>query len=250
MDVTERATAQGYTFPEGWIVEATTEPDIDTRPTDYDCYDEADIAAWKRDEWWYVCLLVRVLDEDGREWGYDILGGCEKGSMPGHDHWIDPLKDRDDLLPEMITEACFAAIKEAEDCCSTWPTGKRKRTGAWVIGHNLAGYLPEADTQAFETWAGAWEGFEIMVREYASNDDAEGYEYLAATAVPEDYPDYETNGYGDDEPCMAGAVASVLKDSIPTEDEGYAFISEDHQGRRISFWLQWSPDREPDDNDA
>lgn len=65
MDVTTRATAQGYTFPSGWAVEANTEPDTDARPSDYDCYDSADIAAWHCGAWEFVSLVVRVVDRDG-----------------------------------------------------------------------------------------------------------------------------------------------------------------------------------------
>lgn len=43
--------------------------------------------------------------------------------------------------------------------------------GAWVVGHNLAGYLPESDTVAYEEWSDAVEQFEAMACEYADDDD-------------------------------------------------------------------------------
>lgn len=252
MDVTERAAAQGYTFGNGWTVEALTEPDLDGRPTDYDCYESPDIEAWNRDEWRFVCLVVRVLDDDGREWGRDVLGACEQGLLSSSDTPIDPLGDDDGYLPDLITNACLAAVTEAERFCVTWPAGKP--SGAWVTGHNIAGYLPEADTHAVQTWQDARDAFVATVQEYSSDNDEAAYQLLSETADPADYPDYESNGYGDDEPAMRATVDAILQDDGPDtpafRGKDFGMVVEDNDGRLISFWLQWSTDRTPGDDDA
>ena len=45
---------------EGFDLTATLEQDTDTKPTDYECYDEADIQRWRDDEWFYVGVVVSV----------------------------------------------------------------------------------------------------------------------------------------------------------------------------------------------
>lgn len=134
----------------------------------------------------------------------------------------------------------------------TVPNGKP--SGAWVIGHNIAGYLPEADTHAFQTWQEARDSFVVMVQEYADENDESAYQRLSETADISDYPDYEANGYGDDEPMMRATVDSILTDDGPDfpdlQGKDYGITVDDNGGRTISFWLQWSPDREPGDDDT
>lgn len=45
---------------EGFDLTATLEQDHDTKPTDYECYDEADIQRWRNDDWLYVGVVVSV----------------------------------------------------------------------------------------------------------------------------------------------------------------------------------------------
>lgn len=120
--------------------------------------------------------------------------------------------------------------------------------GAWVTGHNLAGYLPEADTYAFKDWEDARQSLVDDMTEYADSNDEAAAAVLAATAIPSDYPDYESTGYGDDEPCMRAEVDAVLKDDAARDDKDFTAHVVDSDGHLIAFWLQWSDDREPDED--
>lgn len=112
--------------------------------------------------------------------------------------------------------------------------------GAWVIGHNLAGYLPESDTHAFADYGEARAAFADMAREYADEND-EANDAMAA----EDWSDED---YGS----MRATVDSILADHDHLGAEGpdggrqCGMIVGDSDDRRISFWLSWSDDREPE----
>jgi len=63
---------------EGFDLTATLEQDHDTKPTDYECYDEADIQRWRNDDWLYVGVVVSVSlngvelsDHAASLWGVD-----------------------------------------------------------------------------------------------------------------------------------------------------------------------------------
>ena len=127
VDVTTRATDGGWQLPEFWTVAAEISPDYDTRPTDFDCYTPAQVAAWERDEWQFVVVSVFVEDADGREWGRDVLGGVEYGSfvltdeqdnVTGADD-VDPLADKPGEYSvirehDMIGEALRDAVRQLE----------------------------------------------------------------------------------------------------------------------------------------
>ena len=131
--------------------------------------------------------------------------------------------------------------------------------GAWVIGHNLAGYLPEADTYAFEPRDDAAEALADDMREYASTDDEHAWCLLPSNPAEAERQGYSVNGagaaaridYGDDTPSMRAHVEAVLRDDGPDTpavvNGDWGAIVEDGSGRRISFWLMWSDDRDPDE---
>jgi len=112
--------------------------------------------------------------------------------------------------------------------------------GAWVIGHNLAGYLPESDTYAFQNYSEAESAFRDMCREYADADDA-----LNDMLADEFWSD-------DDYGTMRAIVDSILADGDhvgfpgPNGNPHCGMIVVDSDDRRISFWLVWSDDRDPD----
>jgi len=63
---------------QGFDLTATLEQDHDTKPTDYECYDEADIQRWRNDDWFYVGVVVSVSlngvelsDHAASLWGVD-----------------------------------------------------------------------------------------------------------------------------------------------------------------------------------
>jgi hypothetical protein len=110
--------------------------------------------------------------------------------------------------------------------------------GAYVIGHNIAGYLPEADTYAVADWATAWETFVYEAQAYADQDDEQ--EAAARTAEADDY---------DGEPSMLATVNAMLADDDARESTGRLIYVDDNQGRTIAFWIQWSDDAEPETDD-
>jgi len=58
---------------------ARIEYDYHSRPDDFECYDEADIARWQREEWCF-CGLVISAERDGWSQDYvDSLWGIELG---------------------------------------------------------------------------------------------------------------------------------------------------------------------------
>ena len=72
---------------EGFDFVARLERDYDTNPTDFDCYDEADIQRWKNDEWFYGGLVlsvsrngVELSDHAASMWGID----CNFGDNNDH----------------------------------------------------------------------------------------------------------------------------------------------------------------------
>lgn len=127
-DVTDRAVSGGWTLPDGWTVTADISPDHDTNPSaDYDCYTSQDISAWRNDDWLFVVIGVFVQDDNGRDWGRSIMGGCEHGwitSTDEHDNvtggtYVDALADPPgEYSPireyDMIAEALRDASAELE----------------------------------------------------------------------------------------------------------------------------------------
>lgn len=107
--------------------------------------------------------------------------------------------------------------------------------GAWVVGHNLAGYLPESDTYAYETWADAVVGLKADARDYADADDDRN-------DAMEDV-DWTDEDYGS----MHSTVDSILADDGPAEGEPYQMMVNDSDGRNIVFWLQWEDTRNADE---
>lgn len=63
---------------DGFDITATVHQDTDTRPTEFECYDDAQIQAWKDDDWFY-CGVVLSVSRNGVEvshhaaslWGID-----------------------------------------------------------------------------------------------------------------------------------------------------------------------------------
>ena len=63
---------------DGFDITARIEYDYDTKPTDFDCYDDAQIEAWRNDEWFYGGVVlsvsrngVELTDHAASLWGID-----------------------------------------------------------------------------------------------------------------------------------------------------------------------------------
>lgn len=128
VDLTERATAGGWTLPEGWSVRADRVPDeFHSDPhTEYgtdSAYGQVQQDAWLAGRWWWEIVSVWVQDASGREWGRDNMGGIEAGMFPQDDGStldLDPLEDEPanySVIREhdMIGEALRDAVKALEE---------------------------------------------------------------------------------------------------------------------------------------
>lgn len=67
----------------GYVIRATLEYDRFTKPTDFECFDEEQIAAWRKDEWFFGGIVMSAsyngvhLDPCTSLWGLEVnLPGC------------------------------------------------------------------------------------------------------------------------------------------------------------------------------
>jgi hypothetical protein len=108
--------------------------------------------------------------------------------------------------------------------------------GAWVTGHNLAGYMPESDTYAYETWKEAVAGMVADAQDYADTDDEANDAMADADWADEDYGS------------MRATVDAILADDGPREEgKPWSMQVADSDDRRIVFWLQWEATRNADE---
>jgi hypothetical protein len=106
---------------------ASMYPDTNANPLDADCYSDADIAAWKRDEWQYVGIVVTVT-LDGVEIGQSSLWGTEFGSLAETE--CQPFTMPNHPLPEVTLEALDAAEAWIEQFCGVGSAAESLLTDA------------------------------------------------------------------------------------------------------------------------
>lgn len=105
--------------------------------------------------------------------------------------------------------------------------------GSWVIGRNLAGYLPESETYAYATWNDAMNALEAEMRDYADTDDEDAIQELDSESLDDDWPS------------MLAHVGAIWTDDTPTSGDWSVQVP-DSRDRPIVFWIQFDPTREPD----
>lgn len=95
---------------DGFTIRIDVRPDEDSTPFDSECYTPAQIAAWRRDKWFYVGYVYTATLEGvelgtasiwGTEW--DILAG--EGKWSSIDAWIAENYYHPDLMAECIDDA-------------------------------------------------------------------------------------------------------------------------------------------------
>jgi hypothetical protein len=101
---------------EGFTLTATVHPDTDTKPTDFDCYSDDQIAAWAADEWMFVGLIVTVCVvgvklTDTSLWGIDCNFPRADGSRDNS--YLSEVAD------ELAEEAMHDARVKARDLIDT-----------------------------------------------------------------------------------------------------------------------------------
>jgi hypothetical protein len=82
---------------------AVLHADDDTKPTDFDCYSDAEIAAWAQDEWRFVGVVVTA-----------SLGGTDLGSASLWGVDCNHPNGNNDYLSEVAGELQAEAIAEAD----------------------------------------------------------------------------------------------------------------------------------------
>lgn len=70
---------------DGFDLVALKVADDDTDIDDFDCYEPADVKAWKDDDWSFVGVIVQA-SRDGIELGEASTWGTEDGHSPGFVH--------------------------------------------------------------------------------------------------------------------------------------------------------------------
>lgn len=114
------------------------------------------------------------------------------------------------------------------------------RMGAWVVGHNLAGYLPESDVIAFDDYSDALDALVSEMRFYADSDDDSAWELIQS----------DPDAADDEAPSMSAQVGAIVTDEVkPGHLSGdVGWLLEDNSGRMVSFWLQWSDESDADES--
>jgi hypothetical protein len=107
--------------------------------------------------------------------------------------------------------------------------------GAWTVGHNLAGYLPESDLKVYDDWAEAFTGFLEEMKDYAESDEDLAVILDSKASMLIQLDEWNTRWAAD----------GPEGENIPV-----GAIFEDSRGRLISFWLQWSEDVEATEQDV
>lgn len=119
--------------------------------------------------------------------------------------------------------------------------------GSWLVGHLIVGHRPDtAATSTYAGWTQARDAYVEMARAYADTDDEQTGRWLGETAHPEDYPDRDNTGYGDDEPAMRATVDAILTDDPPAREREHRMWIADGQDQRIEFWLVRTDGPSPD----
>jgi hypothetical protein len=120
-----------------------------------------------------------------------------------------------------------------------------RRIGAWVVGRNIAGYMPESDTMSFVEWSDAWTAMWDEARRYADEDDAL-WEELPCSCEAEGRTEHRDECYG----TMRATVDSMSTDAAmdPTaQDTDWSMTVNDYNDRPIAFWVQWNGEEVADD---
>ena len=100
---------------DGFTVTARIVHDESTRPEDFDCYDDTNVAAWRDDEWFYCGVCIQV-----SRGGVDLTGpygaalwGVEANFPGSNNAYLTDIAT--DLIPEAIADARAAMARIVAD---------------------------------------------------------------------------------------------------------------------------------------
>lgn len=118
-------------------------------------------------------------------------------------------------------------------------------TGAWVVGHNMPGYLPTADTYAVADWFDAWAILAGELDRYAEDDD-NAYQEIECGHADEE--DHDAECFGATRALVDGIMADAEREGLVNENQDFTVTVADNDDRLTTFFLVWSPDSEPDED--
>lgn len=102
-------------------------------------------------------------------------------------------------------------------------------------GWNQIFHAATEEPACHPTWPEAAESLKELMRSYADEDDTQALEEVDwANIGPEDEAEWLAS---DEAPAMLACVQSILHDDGPREPENYYATVEDHNYRRIGFFL-------------
>lgn len=110
--------------------------DEDSRPGDADCYDAADVDAWKEDRWQYVGLLVSV-SWDGVAIAEDNIWGTEHGYL-GSGAYVNAMSMAG-TLGDVVDNALGDALMWARKAEATPIIGELAAATDWHASHAQQG---------------------------------------------------------------------------------------------------------------
>lgn len=92
---------------DGFTFTARIEYDSDARPADFDCYSERKINEWRRDKWWFGCIVISA-EFSGVDMGdhLAVLGGLEVNYNKQANKYLKVAAN--EILAEAYTNACEA----------------------------------------------------------------------------------------------------------------------------------------------
>lgn len=119
--------------------------------------------------------------------------------------------------------------------------------GAWVVGHNMPGYSPDPDNvHAVAEWQDAW-AILLSVMQRAADDDDDAYASIGCGHA-EDGSECDSECYGSTRALLDAIVADGMRDGSIDTDTDVSIGLADNDGRVTVWWVQWSPDSEPDND--
>ena len=102
-------------------------------------------------------------------------------------------------------------------------------------GWNVENALWIDEPSCHERWTDAAAWLIELMQEYADNDDAQAIEAVDWDQVG---PEREQEWFSSEEaPAMLATVGAILRDDPPVEPNDFRATIEDHEYRRIAFWL-------------
>lgn len=125
------------------------------------------------------------------------------------------------------------------------PEGIVVPEGAWVVGSNMPGYMPDGDPYAVADWFDGWAILRGDLERYAEQDDDLWME-LDCGHTSED--DHDSECYGSTRALVDAILADGEREGAFEPNQDVEIGVADNEDRPRVFFLVWSPDSDPDED--